>query len=80
MKTLINPLTGKAINSLPQTFQLSEKATRELRDVLRKDIGEESLNNLTPEEVNHIGVLMLTLTATQLKIRIREVRKGKGLG
>jgi hypothetical protein len=55
--------------------QLSEKALSELRIVLEQDIGKEALNRLSEAEINHIGCLMLTLTAIQLKIRIREKKR-----
>ena len=55
--------------------QLSEKALSELKVVLEQDIGKEALNRLSEAEINHIGCLMLTLTAIQLKIRIREKKR-----
>jgi hypothetical protein len=62
---------------LPKTMKLSARATRELVEVLKQDIGEEVLSKLSDEEINHIGVLMLTLTSIQLKIRIREKKLEK---
>lgn len=52
--------------------QLSEKALSELKIVLEQDIGKEALEKLTKEEINHIGCYLLTLTATQLDIALRE--------
>lgn len=64
------------MNDLPTPpLQLSEKALLELKIVLEEDIGKEALNELSEAEINHIGCLMLTLTATQLKIRIREKKR-----
>lgn len=54
---------------------LSKKACLELKTILEKDIGHEALNKLSEAEINHIGCLMLTLTAIQLKIRIREKKR-----
>lgn len=55
--------------------QLSEKALSELKVVLEQDIGKDALSRLSEAEINHIGCLMLTLTAIQLKIRIRERKR-----
>ena len=52
--------------------QLSEKALSELKIVLEHDIGKEALSRLSEAEINHIGYVFLSLTAIQLKIRIRE--------
>jgi len=52
--------------------QLSEKALSELKIVLEQDIGKEALSRLSEAEINHIGYVFLSLTAIQLKIRIRE--------
>jgi hypothetical protein len=65
-----------AMSYLPRPpVQLSEKALSELKIVLEQDIGKEALNRLSEAEINHIGCLMLTLTAIQLKIRIREKKR-----
>jgi len=53
-------------------IQLSEKALSELKVVLEQDIGKEALTMLSEAEINHIGYVFLSLTAIQLKIRIRE--------
>ncbi|WP_430411321.1 hypothetical protein [Kordia sp.] len=61
------------MNDLPTPpIQLSEKALSELKIVLEQDIGKEALAKLSEAEINHIGCFLLTLTATQLDIRIRE--------
>lgn len=54
------------------TFQLSKQALLELKIVLEKDIGKEALNKLSEAEINHIGYVFLSLTAIQLKIRVKE--------
>ena len=63
------------MNKLPTPpIQLSEKAMTELKIVLEQDIGKEALEKLSEAEINHIGCFLLTLTATQLDIRIREYK------
>jgi len=56
-------------------LELSVQAIKELEVALTKTIGKEALEQLSKEEVNHIGCLLLTLTATRLKIQLREKAK-----
>ena len=53
-------------------MQLSEKALRELREILRRDLGEEGLRRFTDEGINDLGVRLLYLTAICLKARAEE--------
>jgi len=63
------------MSSLPTPpLQLPEKARSELKIILEKDIGAEALAKLSEDEINHIGCLMLTLTAIQLKIIVRALK------
>ncbi len=62
-------------NSLPTPpIQLSENAFSELKSILMEVIGVDATNRLTKAEINHIGCYLLTLTATQLDIRIKEYK------
>jgi len=66
------------MNQLPRPpVQLSEKAISELKVALEKEIGKDALNKLSEAEINHIGCLFLTLTALELKIAIREKKRGE---
>ena len=55
-------------------LQLSENALSQLKIILKRDIGTTALKQLSEAEINHIGCFLLTLTATQLSVRIRECR------
>lgn len=52
-------------------LQLPKKAYDELLEVLHDEIGKEALEKLSQAEINHIGVMMLTLKALQIKIHLR---------
>lgn len=56
-------------------LQLPENALSELKIILEQDIGKAALNKLTAAEINHIGCYLLTLTAIQLKIRLRAYKQ-----
>jgi len=61
------------MSSLPEPpIILTGTALSELKDILRTDIGEEALLQLSEAEINHIGCYLLTLASIQLKIRLRE--------
>jgi len=66
-------MTNKAQVNTP--FRLSKKAYDELVEILKVDIGEEALNELGVENTHHIGQHLLTLTAIQLGIRIKEKKQ-----
>lgn len=53
-------------------LQLPKKAYDELYQVLVNEIGDESLSKLSKDEINHIGVVMLSLACLHLKIHLRE--------
>jgi hypothetical protein len=48
---------------------LSEKAVTELKKVLEKEIGIESVLMLSENEINRLGVFLLSTFAESLKIR-----------
>lgn len=52
-------------------LQLPKKAYDELLEVLHDEIGKEALEKLSQAEINHIGVMMLTLKVLQIKIHLR---------
>ena len=56
-------------------LKLSPTAITDLKRILLVDIGEEALSQLSEEEVNRIGLFLLTLTDIQLNIRMREVKQ-----
>jgi hypothetical protein len=53
-------------------MEISEKAIKELKDVLRVDIGE-AVNELSDQDLQDMGSFLLTVTATSLKIRARQM-------
>ena len=67
------------ISSSEQPIQITGKALTELKTILEKDIGKVALSKLSEAEINHIGYLMLRLTAIQLKIKIREKRRANAV-
>jgi len=50
-------------------MELSDKAKIELRRLLKKEIGIESVSMLSDNDLNEIGVFLLTLTAESLKMK-----------
>jgi len=56
------------------SFRLSEAAYNELVEVLKKEIGQEAIDRLGENNIHHIGHHLLTLTAIQLRIRIKEYK------
>jgi hypothetical protein len=57
-------------------MKLSEKAIEELKDVLRVDIGD-GVNELSDQDLQDMGSFLLTVTATSLKIRARQMNNKK---
>jgi hypothetical protein len=51
-------------------MNLSDKAKNELREVLKKDIGLERANAFSDEELNEIGLFLLTAVVVNLKLRV----------
>jgi hypothetical protein len=49
-------------------MNLSEKAKKELEKILIKEIGPESVSMFNNQEINHLGVLFLTIFAESLKM------------
>jgi len=49
---------------------LSEKAKVELREVLVKEIGTEKANDFSDEELNKLGLLLLTILSENLKMKV----------
>ena len=62
-------------HQLNPPFKLSSTAYQELVELLKTDIGDKALEKLTEDEIHHIGHHLLTLTATQLHISIREKKR-----
>ncbi|WP_299216985.1 hypothetical protein [uncultured Dokdonia sp.] len=60
-------------------FRLTQEAYDELVIILREEIGQDAIDNLGPDNIHHIGHHLLTLTATQLKIRIKEEKEKENL-
>lgn len=52
-------------------MELSEKAIRELREVLKVDIGD-AVNEMSDQDLNDFGMFVLTVDATYLKMIARQ--------
>ena len=50
-------------------MQLSEKACEDLKELLEKEIGIESVLMLSENEISRLGVFFLSTFAESLKIR-----------
>lgn len=50
-------------------MNLSEKALRDLRVVLRDQMTERHYNQLTDEHIRHIGELVMTVMVSSLKVK-----------
>ncbi|MFA6585565.1 MAG: hypothetical protein WCS86_00160 [Candidatus Paceibacterota bacterium] len=50
-------------------MELSEKAKKELKQILQKEIGFESVSMLTDQEINHLGVFFLSIFTESLKMK-----------
>ncbi len=51
-------------------MQLSQKAIKDLREALNKSYGEDFDKELSDEQVNKLGCLLLTVLAEGLKLEI----------
>jgi hypothetical protein len=51
-------------------MNLSDKAKNDLREVLKKDIGPERADAFSDEELNEIGLFLLTAVVVNLKLRV----------
>jgi len=58
-------------------FKLSETAYKELVVILKDEIGQDAIDRLGEDNLHHIGHHLLTLTAIQLRIRIKEYKQDK---
>jgi len=56
-------------------MQLSKKAHKDLKAILRTEIGEDGLRQFTDEGINDLGVRLLYLTALCLKVRTKKLMK-----
>ena len=55
-------------NSRTNPFRrLPPEARKELREILNRDAGEEVVNGLTEEDIDHFGFFLLSATAAILK-------------
>jgi hypothetical protein len=50
-------------------MQLTEGAKTELKIILEKEIGFESIEMLGDKDINHIGVLLLSIFSEALKMK-----------
>ena len=57
-------------------MEISEKAIAELRDILKIDIGD-AVHELSDQDLQEMGAFLLTIAATSLKIRAREINNKK---
>ena len=55
-------------------MEISEKAIKELRDILTVDIGD-AVNELSDQDLQDMGSFLLTVTATSLKVRARQINE-----
>ena len=53
-------------------MELSKKAINELRDVLIKKIGPKATSEMDDNELEEIGMFLLTALAEGLKLKVRE--------
>ena len=53
-------------------MQLSTKAVKDLRIALDSSYGEDFSKQLSDEEINEIGDLLLTILSEGLKLKIRQ--------
>ncbi len=52
-------------------MQLSAKALTELKEILRKNKGEDFVRALTDDDLNQIGLFYLEITVQGLKLRVK---------
>ncbi len=57
---------------IPNHIELSESALTKLKEVLKKDIGEDALQEFTEKDLHDFGVFILTLTATAIQVSMRK--------
>jgi len=55
-------------------MEISEKAIKELRDILTVDIGD-AVNELSDQDLNNFGMFLLTVGVNSLKVRARQINK-----
>lgn len=53
-------------------MELSKKAIDELRDLLIKEIGPKATSEMSDNELDEIGMFLLTALAEGLKLKVRE--------
>lgn len=53
-------------------MRLSEKATKDLREVFMQFFGADASNSFSDKELNTIGNLLLTILAESLKMKMNE--------
>jgi hypothetical protein len=58
-------------------MELSKKAINELRDVLIKEIGPKATSEMSNDELDEIGMFLLTALAEGLKLKVREAENKK---
>lgn len=55
-----------------QNMELSKKAIDELREVLIKEIGPKATSEMSDNELDEIGMFLLTVLAEGLKLKVKE--------
>lgn len=53
-------------------MELSKKAINELRELLIKEIGPKATSEMSDNELDEIGMFLLTALAEGLKLKVRE--------
>jgi len=53
-------------------MHLSLQATKELKEILKKEIGPAETDNFSNDQINDLGVRLLELTSVVLKRKIKE--------
>lgn len=53
-------------------MRLSEKSTKDLREVFTQSFGADASNSFSDKELNTIGNLLLTILAESLKMKMNE--------
>ena len=56
-------------------MKLSDKARKDLRRVLINDIGSKATSEMSDDDLDDIGNLLLTMLAEALKMKMNEKKK-----
>ena len=67
-----DPLESPTLHSQPiLPLRLSTMARTELREILIREAGEEVIDRMTEDDLDHFGFFLLTVAAEGLKLKAR---------